>query len=161
MSEPDSSPKKNDSKAAVFARRLASTVVLLSVVFYGLLSGGTLSVVLVGALVMLLNVIGLLEFYGMVKENQLPRFKWLGLTGGVVLLGAVFLYLSGLAAKWFGLGAPTLGGAAELEIAILAVFLIAILVRRVFAHPAPPSFSMNGTTILGVLYVSWLLGFIL
>ncbi|MCH2608749.1 MAG: hypothetical protein MKZ92_09475, partial [Pedosphaera sp.] len=66
MSAPDSSPKKNDSKAAEFPRPLASTVVLLSVVFYGLLSGGTLSVVLVGALVMLLNVIGLLEFYGMV-----------------------------------------------------------------------------------------------
>ena len=161
MSEPDSSSKKNDSKAAVFARRLASTVVLLSVVFYGLLSGGTLSVVLVGALVMLLNVVGLLEFYGIVKENQLPRFKWLGLSCGVVLLGAVFLYLSGLAAKWFGLAAPSLAGVAELEVAILAVFLIAILVRRVFAHPAPPSFSMNGNTILGVLYVSWLLSFIL
>ena len=78
-----------------------------------------------------------------------------------MLLGAVFLYLSGLAAKWFGLAAPSLAGAAELEVAILAVFLIAILVRRVFAHPAPPSFSMNGNTILGVLYVSWLLGFIL
>jgi len=161
MSEPESSPKKNDSKAAVFARRLGSTAVLLGVVFYGLLSGGTLSVVLVGALVMLLNVVGLLEFYGMVKENQLPRFKWLGLAGGVVLLGAVFLYLSGLIAKWFGLAAPTVAGVTELEIAILAMFLIVVLVRRVFAHPAPPSFSMNGNTVLGVLYVSWLLGFVL
>ena len=161
MSEPESSPKKNDSKAAVFTRRLGSTAVLLGVVFYGLLSGGTLSVVLVGALVMLLNVVGLLEFYGMVKENQLPRFKWLGLAGGVVLLGAVFLYLSGLVAKWFGLAAPTVAGVTELEIAILAVFLIAVLIRRVFAHPAPPSFSMNGNTVLGVLYVSWLLSFVL
>jgi len=161
MSEPESSPKKNDSKAAVFARRLGSTAVLLGVVFYGLLSGGTLSVVMVGALVMLLNVVGLLEFYGMVKENQLPRFKWLGLAGGVVLLGAVFLYLSGLIAKWFGLAAPTVAGVTELEIAILAMFLIVVLVRRVFAHPAPPSFSMNGNTVLGVLYVSWLLSFVL
>ena len=161
MSEPESSPKKNDSKAAVFARRLGSTAVLLGVVFYGLLSGGTLSVVLVGALVMLLNVVGLLEFYGMVKENQLSRFKWLGLAGGVVLLGAVFLYLSGLIAKWFGLAAPTVAGVTELEIGILAMILIVVLVRRVFAHPAPPSFSMNGNTVLGVLYVSWLLGFVL
>ena len=161
MSEPESSPKKNDSKAAVFTRRLGSTAVLLGVVFYGLLSGGTLSVVLVGALVMLLNVVGLLEFYGMVKENQLPRFKWLGLAGGVVLLGAVFLYLSGLIAKWFGLAAPTVAGVTELEIAILAMFLIVVLVRRVFAHPAPPSFSMNGNTVLGVLYVSLLLSFVL
>lgn len=161
MSEPDNSPKKNDSKAAVFVRRLSSTVVLLGVVFWGLLSGGTISVALVGGLIMLLNIVGLLEFYGMVKENQLPRFKWLGIAGGVVLLGAVFLYLSGLAAKLFGLGPPTIAGAAELETALLAVFLIVVSVRRVFVHPAPPSFSINGGTVLGVLYVSWLLCFVL
>jgi len=73
----------------------------------------------------------------------------------------VFLYLSGLVAKWFGLAAPTVAGVTELEIAILAMFLIVVLVRRVFAHPAPPSFSMNGNTVLGVLYVSWLLSFVL
>ena len=89
MSDPDNSPKKNDSKAAVFVRRLSSTVVLLGVLFWGLLSGSAISVALVGGLIMLLNIVGLLEFYGMVKENQLPRFKWLGIAGGVVLLGAV------------------------------------------------------------------------
>jgi len=161
MSESDSSPKKNDSKAAVFARRLGSTVVLLGVVFYGLLSGGILSVVLVGGLIMLLNVVGLLEFYGMVKAHELPRFKWLGLAGGVALLGAVFLYLSGMAGDWFGWGPPTLAGVTELEVAILAVFLISMLVWRVLVHPAPSSFSINGHTVLGVLYVSWLLGFVL
>jgi phosphatidate cytidylyltransferase len=161
MSEPDNSPKKNDSKAAVFVRRLSSTVVLLGVLFWGLLSGSAISVALVGGLIMLLNIVGLLEFYGMVKENQLPRFKWLGIAGGVVLLGAVFLYLSGLAAKLFGLGPPTIAGAAELETALLAVFLIVVSVRRVFVHPAPPSFSINGGTVLGVLYVSWLLCFVL
>ena len=161
MSEPDNSPKKNDSKAAVFVRRLSSTVVLLGVLFWGLLSGSAISVALVGGLIMLLNIVGLLEFYGMVKENQLPRFKWLGIAGGVVLLGTVFLYLSGLAAKLFGLGPPTIAGAAELETALLAVFLIVVSVRRVFVHPAPPSFSINGGTVLGVLYVSWLLCFVL
>jgi len=160
MFEPESSPKKNDSKAAVFARRLGSTVVLLSVVFYGLLSGGMVSVVVVGGLIMLLNVVGLLEFYGMLKAHELPHFKWLGLTGGVVLLGVVFFYLSGLLSDWFGLDTPTLAGVTELEVAVLAVFLIKVLVWRVFVHPAPSSFSMNGNTVLGVLYVSWLLGFV-
>ena len=161
MSEPDNYPKKNDSKATVFVRRLSSTVVLLGVVLGGLLSGGAVSVALVGGLIMLLNIVGLLEFYGMVKENQLPRFKWLGIAGGVVLLGAVFLYLSGLAAKLLGLNPPTIAGVAELEIALLAVFLVVVSVRRVFVHPAPPSFSINGGTVLGVLYVSWLLCFVL
>ena len=161
MSEPDNYPQKNDSKATVFVRRLSSTVVLLGVVLGGLLSGGAVSVVLVGGLIMLLNIVGLMEFYGMVKENQLPRFKWLGIAGGVVLLGAVFLYLSGLAAKLFGLNSPTIAGVAELETALLAVFLVAVSVRRVFVHPAPPSFSINGGTVLGVLYVSWLLCFVL
>ncbi len=150
---------KTESKGVVFARRLASTVVLLGIVFYGLLAGGTLSVFLVGGIVMLLIVVGLLEFYGMVEENSLPRFKWLGLAGGVALVGTLFVYLSGLAKAQ--LGEPTMGGAAELELGVLAVLLLVLLVRRVFAHPAAPSFSMVGHTMLGVLYVSWLLVFLL
>ena len=150
---------KTESKGVVFARRLASTVVLLGIVFYGLLAGGTLSVFLVGGIVMLLNIVGLLEFYGMVEENSLPRFKWIGLAGGVALVGTLFVYLSGLAKAQ--LGEPTMGGAAELELGVLAVLLLVLLVRRVFAHPAAPSFSMVGHTMLGVLYVSWLLVFLL
>ena len=150
---------KTESKGVVFARRLASTVVLLGIVFYGLLAGDTLSVFLVGGIVMLLNIVGLLEFYGMVEESCLPRFKWLGLAGGVTLVSTQFIYLSGLAKAQ--LGEPTMGGAAELELGVFAVLLLALLVRRVFAHPAPPLFSMVGHTMLGVLYVSWLLGFLL
>ena len=144
---------KTESKAAAFARRLASSVVLLGIVFYGLLAGGALSVARVGGLIMLLNIVGLLEFYGMVGANGLPRFKWLGLAGGVALVSVLFLHLSGLAK------APV--GAAELELGILAILLLVLLVRRVFAHPAPPAFAMVGHTMLGVLCVSWLLGFML
>ncbi len=149
-----------ESKAATLMRRLASSVVLLGVVFYGLLlAGGPISVFLVGGIIMLLNIVGLFEFYGMVNANGLPRFKWLGLAGGVTLVGTLFVYLSGLAKQQ--LGEPTTGGAAELELGIFAVLLLALLGRRVFAHPAAPSFSMVGHTMLGVLYVSWLLGFLL
>ena len=148
-----------ESKAATLMRRLASSVVLLGVVIYGLLAGGPISLFLVGGTIILLNVAGLLEFYGMVNANGLPRFKWLGLAGGVTLVGTLFVYLSGLAKQQ--LGEPTTGGAAELELGIFAVLLLALLGRRVFAHPAAPSFSMVGHTMLGVLYVSWLLGFLL
>ena len=149
-----------ESKAATLMRRLASSVVLLGVVFYGLLvAGGPISLFLVGGLIMLLNIVGLFEFYGMVNANGLPRFKWLGLAGGVTLVGTLFVYLSGLAKRQ--LGEPTTGGAAELELGIFAVLLLALLGRRVFTHPAAPSFSMVGHTMLGVLYVSWLLGFML
>ena len=150
---------KTEPKGVAFARRLASSVVLLGIVFYGLLAGGTLSVFLLGGIVMMLNIVGLLEFYGMLDESSLPRFKWLGLAGGVALVGTLFVYLSGLAKAQ--LGEPTMGGAAELELGVLAVLLLVLLVRRVFAHPAAPSFSMVGHTMLGVLYVSWLLGFLL
>jgi phosphatidate cytidylyltransferase len=154
-----SSATQPESKAATLMRRLASSVVLLGVVFYGLLGDSSISVFLVGGIIMLLNVAGLLEFYGMVNANGLPRFKWLGLAGGVTLVGTLFVYLSGLAEQQ--LGEPTTGGAAELELGIFAVLLLALLGRRVFAHPAAPSFSMVGHTMLGVLYVSWLLGFLL
>ena len=150
---------QSESKVATLIRRLTSTVILLGVVFYGLLGGSPISVFLVGGIIMLLNVAGLLEFYGMVNANSLPRFKWLGLAGGITLVGTLFVYLSGLAKQQ--LGEPTTGGAAELELGIFAVLLLALLGRRVFAHPAAPSFSMVGHTMLGVLYVSWLLGFML
>ncbi len=154
-----SSAHQPESKVATLIRRLISTVILLGVVFYGLLGGSPVSVFLVGGIIMLLNVVGLLEFYGMVNANGLPRFKWLGLAGGVTLVGTLFVYLSGLAKRQ--LGEPTTGGAAELELGIFAVLLLALLGRRVFTHPAAPSFSMVGHTMLGVLYVSWLLGFML
>ena len=150
---------QSESKVATLIRRLTSTVILLGVVFYGLLGGSPISVFLVGGIIMLLNVAGLLEFYGMVNANSLPRFKWLGLAGGITLVGTLFVYLSGMAKQQ--LGEPTTGGAAELELGIFAVLLLALLGRRVFAHPAAPSFSMVGHTMLGVLYVSWLLGFLL
>ena len=154
-----SSVHQPESKVATLIRRLISTVILLGVVFYGLLGGSPVSVFLVGGIIMLLNIVGLLEFYGMVNANGLPRFKWLGLAGGVTLVGTLFVYLSGLAKRQ--LGEPTTGGAAELELGIFAVLLLALLGRRVFTHPAAPSFSMVGHTMLGVLYVSWLLGFML
>jgi len=150
---------QSESKVSTLIRRLTSTVILLGVVFYGLLGGSPISVFLVGGIIMLLNVAGLLEFYGMVNANRLPRFKWLGLAGGITLVGTLFVYLSGLAKPQ--LGEPTTGGVAELELGIFAVLLLTLLGRRVFSHPSAPSFSMVGHTLLGVLYVSWLLGFLL
>ena len=84
---------QSESKVATLIRRLTSTVILLGVVFYGLLGGSQISVFLVGGIIMLLNVAGLLEFYGMVNANSLPRFKWLGLAGGITLVGTLFVYL--------------------------------------------------------------------
>jgi len=144
---------QNESKAVVFVRRLISSILLLGLVFYGLLTGGTISVVLVGGIILLLNIAGLLEFYSMVNANGLPRFKWLGLAGGVTLVSVLFLHLSGWAK------APV--SATELEVCILAMLLLLLLGWRVFVHPAPSAFQMVGNTFLGVLYVSWLLGFIL
>ena len=161
MPEAETNPQKNTSKASVFLKRLCTTLVLLGIVFFGLLNGGPLSIALVGGLVMLLNIVGLLEFYGMVKETQLPRFKWLGLSGGTLLLGTLFLCLSKLADKWWQTGIPTMANIAEIEVNILVGMILLLLVKRVLTHPSPPVFSIVGNTMLGVLYVSWLLGFIL
>ena len=161
MPEAETHPQKYTSKASVFLKRLCTTLVLLGIVFFGLLKGGSLSIVLVGGLVMLLNIVGLLEFYGMVKETQLPRFKWLGLSGGTLLLGTLFMCLSKLADKWWQTGIPTMANIAEIEVNILVGMILLLLVKRVLTHPSPPVFSIVGNTMLGVLYVSWLLGFIL
>ena len=77
---------QSESKVATLIRRLGSTVILLAVVFYGLLGGSPISIFLVGGIIMLLNIVGLLEFYSMVSAIGQPRFKWLGLAGGITLV---------------------------------------------------------------------------
>ena len=74
MTEAEAHSQTNNSKAAVFLRRLSTTVVLLGLVFFGLLSGGPLSIALVGGFIMLINIVGLLEFYGMASSTALEKY---------------------------------------------------------------------------------------
>ena len=160
MSESDSSPKKNDSKAAVFARRLGSTVVLLGVVFYGLLSGGILSVVLVGGLIMLLNVVGLLEFYGMVKDTNCRGSSGWALPVEWCCSGRCFC-ISPAGRQMVWLGPPALAGVTELEGGNPRCFSHLNVGVESVGSSGPIEFLDKRQHVLGVLYVSWLLGFVL
>src|SRR5437667_12525807 len=84
------------SKPKVFLRRLASTVILWTVVLAALFSGNRLISNYVFLLIMVfLAASGLAEFYGLVEKRELVCFKITGLLGGVLLMVGTFLNLTG------------------------------------------------------------------
>ena len=71
------------SKAAVFLRRLASSVVLWTVVIWALFHANKLVANLFFLVViMVLAGVGLVEFYGLVEKRGLVCFKEWGCLGG-------------------------------------------------------------------------------
>ena len=84
------------SKAQVFLRRLASTVVLWTIIIAALFSGNRLISDYVFLLIMVfLAASGLAEFYGLVEKREWVCFKITGLLGGMLLMVGTFLNLTG------------------------------------------------------------------
>ena len=84
----------------MFARRLLSTTILWGIVLGALFSGSkTLSDVVFALVMVVLAVVGLLEFYGMVEKEGMVCFKGWGIFGGVLLIVGTALHLQG----WLGL----------------------------------------------------------
>ena len=84
------------SKVKVFVRRLGSSVVLWAVVIGALFSGNRfISDYVFLAIMMLLSVAGLIEFYDMARKRELVCFKGWGIAGGVLLTLGIFLHCTG------------------------------------------------------------------
>ena len=82
MSEPALSLGK-PSKAAVFFRRLLSTVALWTIILVALFSGNRLvSNYVFLIIIVLLGLAGLIEFYDLVARRSLVCFKSWGILGG-------------------------------------------------------------------------------
>ena len=89
MSEPP-------SKSRIFLRRLASSLVLWTLVVGALFSGNRLiSDYVFLAIMILLAGVGLAEFYGLVEKRDLVCFKSWGIFGGLLLMVGTFLNLTG------------------------------------------------------------------
>lgn len=142
-------------RAAVFRRRLGSSLALWAVVVGALFAphpvvAGTcfagLLLVLAGA--------GLWEFYGLVQRRGLECFRGWGLLAGGVLIGSSFVYLSGLT------GAPRLPAKAnDFETGILVIFVLGLCGWQ-FVRRNPAGLLAISTTLFGLMYVPWLLNFI-
>ena len=148
------------SKGQVFVRRLSSTVFLWTVVLLAIFSGSEFvrRYVFLG-LMLLLAVLGLVEFYGLVERRQFVCFRFWGIANGVLLMLATFLYLTVyLPASRFS-GQPA--RANDFESAVLVLFVLGLCLREfVSKKNQGNALTAISMTLLGLMYVPWLLNFI-
>ncbi len=156
MSDAPAATTPPPSKAKVFARRLASTVILWSVILAALFSGNQLLADHVFLTIMiLLAAAGLVEFYGLVEKRGMVCFRWCGLFGGVLLMVGTFLHCTGRLGDHDGPSHVN-----DFEISFLILFVLGLCVRQFVSRSNTAGILAISTTLFGLMYVPWLLNFI-
>lgn len=156
MDAPPSSAPAGQSRRAVFLRRLASFTALWTVVLVAMFSPNRLVADYVFGLVMMgLAVAGLIEFYGLVERTGLPRFRSLGVLGGVLLTGGTFLHCTGR----LGIH-DSPARVNDFETVFLILFVLGLCVRQFLSKKTRAGIAAVSTTLFGLMYVPWLLNFI-
>src|SRR5450432_286640 len=139
---------KRPTARLTFVFRFASTIVLWSLALLIIFSGYELGFY---ALISLVGLIALWEFYGMLDHKGLPNFKITAMISGAVMLAGSFYYFShyGPARSY------------DFEMAVLLFFLLTVFTRQMFESlrdDAP--LQTMAYTLFGLLYVLWLYNFI-
>jgi phosphatidate cytidylyltransferase len=141
------------SKAAIFLRRALSAVVLWTVVLAALFSPyKLLSNYLFLAIMIWLTWAGLAEFYNLANRRGLAFFKGWGIASGILLTTTTFFVLSGSELRAAHLS--------HIETIFLALLVLALCLRQLFSSSNLAGLLAISTTLLGFLYVPWLLNFI-
>src|SRR6266446_2980440 len=144
------------SKAKVFLRRLISSVILWTIVLIGLFSSNPmLSNYLFLAIIVVLAVTGLAEFYGLAQKRDLVCFKGWGMVGGLLLMIGTFLNLTG---RLGTSGSPARVN--DFETSFLILFVLGLCLRQFFSRSNTAGILAISTTLFGLMYVPWLLNFI-
>ena len=155
MSEPGAPPQPA-SRRRVFVRRLLSTLTLWGIVLAAMFSGNRLlSDYVFLALMLLLSVSGLVEFYGLAARRDLVCFKWCGLAGGVMLVVGTFLFLTGHIGDN---NAPS--HVNDFETVFIILFVLGLCVRQFVSRSNTAGILAISVTLFGLMYVPWLLNFI-
>ncbi|HEU5125149.1 MAG TPA: phosphatidate cytidylyltransferase [Verrucomicrobiae bacterium] len=156
MSDAKAPTPAPQSKLKIFARRLASTVILWTVVLTALFSKNkVLSDYVFGATMVFLAITGMIEFYGLVQKRDLVCFKGWGIFGGVLLMIGTFLNLKGYIGTQ---GSPARVN--DFESIFLILFVLGLCLRQFFAKSNTAGILAISTTLFGLMYVPWLLNFI-
>ena len=144
------------SKPAILVRRLGSSVALWAIVIWTLFSGNKL-VSDYGFLAIMLTIagLGLAEFYDLVGRRQLACFKRWGIFGGLLLMTSTFVYVSGAFRSQLH---PA--KANDFETSVLIIFVLGLCLRQLVAGSNATGLTAISTTLLGLMYVPWLLNFI-
>lgn len=153
-------PTSSLSKGQVFVRRLASTLLLWTVVLTASFSPNRFIANQVFLFLMMgLAGMGLWEFYGMVERRGLVCFKGWGLAGGVLLMASTFFYLTDYLPHWTHY-AEMPSKANDFENSVLIVFVLGLCIRQFLSPRNPDGLLAISTTLFGLMYVPWLLNFI-
>ena len=144
------------SRARLFLRRLITSVILWTVILTALFSSSSLvsdGVFLI--IVVFLALAGLMEFYGLAEKRGIACFKWCGLLGGVLLMVGTFLNLIGRIGTQ---GSPARVN--DFETGFIILFVLGLCVRQLVSKSGASGITAIATTLLGLMYVPWLLNFI-
>jgi phosphatidate cytidylyltransferase len=143
------------SRTQVFLRRLVSTVVLWTGILAAMFSSHRfVSDGVFAVLVAFLALTGLLEFYGLAQKRGLACFKVSGVVGGVLLMCGTFAHLHG----WLGIS-NTPARVNDFETGFLILFVLGLCLRQLFARDNTSGLTAIAVTLLGLMYVPWLLNF--
>ena len=144
------------SKLKTFLRRLASTVFLWTVILAALFSGNQLvSDYVFLAIMLVLAVSGLIEFYGLVEKRELVCFKRWGVFGGALLIFWTFMELTGHVGVQ---GSPARVN--DFETSLIILFVLGLCLLQFFSRSNTAGILAISTTLFGLMYVPWLLNFI-
>lgn len=157
-SAPTAPPKKPQplTKGQTFFRRLASTLVLWTIVLTAIFSTHPVVANYVFLLLVTgLAAAGLWEFYGLVERRGLVCFRWWGLFAGVALMASTHYYVTHARGFQLGPGKPN-----DFETGVLVLFVLGLCLRQLFDPRNPHGIVAIATTLLGLMYVPWLLNFI-
>jgi phosphatidate cytidylyltransferase len=144
------------SKGAVFIRRLFSFILLWTIVIGSLFSGHkALSDWVFFLIIAGLAASGLVEFYGMVRKLGYPCFDKLGIFGGLLLIVATFVYISGDFRR-----AASPSRMNDFETSFFILFVLGLCLRQFVSRQANTGILAISTTLFGLMYVPWLLNFI-
>jgi phosphatidate cytidylyltransferase len=150
------SPSPTPSKGKVFLRRLASSLALWTVVLGALFCGNKLVSDVVFILIMLLlAACGMFEFYGLVRARGLVCFRKFGMAAGLLMVAGTFLHCAG---KLGIHDSPARVN--DFETIFLILFVLGLCIRQFIAKDNPHGIVAMATTLLGLMYVPWLLNFI-
>lgn len=144
------------AKTRTFFRRLASSLILWTGVLLALFSRHpTVAQWIFLAIMVVLAAAGLMEFYGLARKRGLPCFRGCGLAGGLLLMIGTFLHCTGQ----LGIhGTPSRVN--DFEASFLIVFVLGLAVRLLVAGPTGHGLPALAVSLLGLMYVPWLLNFI-
>ena len=142
---------KAPTKAAIFARRLASATLLWSILLIGLFATNALLAKSAFLLIMLMLAgLGLREFYDLSERGGFPGRPWQGTLAGMGMVTGVFLLLA-LPVK------PMTEHVPLFQICFLSFFIMTMGIRHIFLNDSQ---GQLGVTIMGVAYVAMLLNFV-